>query len=246
MELQEFEKIYQEERSNWWYLSRQRITLDYVGNLYKHDSSLKILDLASACGANFEHFGRFGKIIGTDISSESLRFCQMSGFSPFVQADAQNLPFLENSFDMVLGLDCLEHFEDDGEVIRQVYGILKGGGRFIVTVPAYMQLWSAHDEAYHHRRRYTKNELIQELTEHGFDIEFCTYWTFSLLPPLYIFRAIRRNLGGNGTPKSDFFLKFPVIVEKLLATIQFLESVVIKHRVSLPCGVNLFCGAIKR
>lgn len=246
MERLEFEKMFREERSNWWYLARRRITVGYVKGVWRNGSNLKILDLATACGSNFEYFGEFGKVIGTDISSESLKFCRMSGFSPFVQADAQKLPFLESSFDLVLGLDCLEHFEDDGGVIKQVYGILKQGGRFIVTVPAYMQLWSEHDEAYHHRRRYTRGELVKKLHEHGFEVEFCSYWTFSLLPSVYIFRAIKRHLGGNGSPKSDFFFKLPSIIEKSLATIQFLEAMVIKHRISFPCGVNLFCGAIKR
>ena len=59
----------------------------------------------------------------------------MNGLATLVQGDAQNLPFLKDSFGLVLGLDCLEHFDDDRGVIGHVYRILGNGGRFIIDLP---------------------------------------------------------------------------------------------------------------
>lgn len=246
MEISEFEKMYQDDRHHWWYLSRQRIIINYMKRFYCKDSNLRILDLASACGANLDYFSKYGKVIGTDISPESLKFSKMNDSSLFVQGDAHNLPFVNNSFDLVLGIDCLEHFENDTEVIWQIHQLLKSGGRFVVTVPAYMQLWSKHDEAFHHLRRYTASKIREILVANGFTLEFCTYWTFSLLPLLYVFRKAKRYLRCNDNAKSDFFLKLPVLIEKCLSLIQYLESVPVKYGFSFPCGANLFCVAIKR
>jgi SAM-dependent methyltransferase len=246
MELNEFEKMYQDQRRHWWYLSRQRIITDYIKRFYFNDSNLRILDIASACGANLGYFSKFGKVIGTDISPESLKFCRINDSSLFVQGDAHNLPFVDNSFDIALGIDCLEHFENDTEVVGQIYRLLKSGGRFVITVPAYMQLWSTHDEAFHHLRRYTVSEVRKILITNGFNVEFSTYWTFSLLPLVYVFRKIGRYLGKDQDSKSDFFFKLPTLIEKCLSLVQYLESVPIKYGLPFPCGVNLFCVAIKK
>jgi len=246
MEQIEFEKMYQDDRSHWWYLSRQRIIINYMKRLNYEDTNLRILDLACACGANLDYFSKYGKIIGIDISSESLKFSKMNGSSLLVQGDAHNLPFDNNSFDLALGIDCLEHFKNDTEVIGQVYRLLKREGRFVVTTPAYMQLWSVHDEAYHHLRRYTASKIREILVTNGFTVEFCTYWTFYLLPLLYVFRKIRKLFRLNENAKSDFFFKLPALIEKCLSLVQYLESVPIKYGFPFPCGVNLFCVAIKK
>ena len=246
MEQTELMKMYLDDRFNWWYLSRQRIINNYVKRHYCKDSNIRILDLASACGANTDFFSKYGKVIGTDISPESFKFSKMRSSSLLVQGDAHNLPFVNNSFDLVLGIDCLEHFENDTEAICQVYRLLKSGGRFVVTVPAYMQLWSMHDEAFDHLRRYTASRIRKIFVANGFTVEFCTYWTFSLLPLLYVFRKVRRHLRCNDNVQSDFFTKLPALIEKGLSLVQYLEYVPIKYGLPFPCGVNIFCVAIKK
>lgn len=62
----------------------------------------------------------------------------------------------EGAFDLILCMDVLEHVEDDHGFLRRVVGDhLKCGGKLLFTVPAWPGLFSVHDEALRHYRRYT-------------------------------------------------------------------------------------------
>ena len=53
-------------------------------------------------------------------------------------------------------LDVLEHIEDDAGALAAARDALAPGGRLLLTVPAMPCLWSRHDEANCHFRRYTR------------------------------------------------------------------------------------------
>ena len=66
----------------------------------------------------------------------------------------------EGTFDLVLLLDVVEHVEDDGGFLdRSIVPHLDPDGVMIVSVPAYQALFSAHDEALAHHRRYSPRQL---------------------------------------------------------------------------------------
>ena len=88
--------------------------------------------------------------------------------------------------------DVLEHLEDDSkclEVIRT--RLLNDGGSLVLTVPAYMWLWSNHDLSHDHLRRYSRSGLIKLLKEAGYKNVRISYF-FTLLFPLGM---IERALG---------------------------------------------------
>lgn len=241
---EEFQKMRELEERHWWYRSRTRLVEGALSRICDDGRGLKILDLATACGRNLEHFGGRGQVYGIDISMESLRYCRERGGAGIVLADAMRIPFKDGTFDLVLALDALEHFEDDGRALEEVRRVLKGEGRLIATVPALMLLWSAHDEAYQHWRRYTKAGLAGKLEAANLAVERITYWTTLLMPPVYLFRRLR-GLWEGGEPRSDFHTALPSIVDRLLGGIQALERALIAWGISLPFGVSLFCVARK-
>src|SRR5690606_14588702 len=57
--------------------------------------------------------------------------------------------------DLVLLADVLEHVDDDAGALRWLLDALSPGAHALITVPAGPELWSAHDVALGHRRRYT-------------------------------------------------------------------------------------------
>lgn len=57
-------------------------------------------------------------------------------------------------FDVALLFDVLEHADDDQVLLRAALERVRPGARVMVTVPAWPALFSAHDRALHHRRRY--------------------------------------------------------------------------------------------
>jgi SAM-dependent methyltransferase len=99
------------------------------------------------------------------------------------QGDALRLPIQDNSVDIVTMLDVLEHLSDDARALSEVSRVLRPGGALVLSVPAYQHLWSAHDEALHHFRRYEKVQLARVLRRGGFRVWRLSF-AMSLMPPI--------------------------------------------------------------
>jgi 2-polyprenyl-6-hydroxyphenyl methylase/3-demethylubiquinone-9 3-methyltransferase len=94
----------------------------------------KILDIG--CGAGFltnalakEHH----EVVGVDLSSKSLEIAKKSDITKkaaYLQAPGEQLPFPDNSFDVISALDFLEHIEEPQRVIQEASRVLKPGGLF--------------------------------------------------------------------------------------------------------------------
>ena len=97
-----------------------------------------------------------------------------------LRGDARRLPFADGSFDVVITSEVLEHIQDDVAAIAEMVRVLKPGGRFAATVPAYLPEvvnWKLSDE-YHapkspggHVRIYSKTELRAKLRSAGLDVD---------------------------------------------------------------------------
>lgn len=90
----------------------------------------------------------------------------------------------DERFALVLALDVLEHIADDAGAVARVVELLAPGGRFLITVPALPCLWSLHDVAHHHFRRYTRRTLRALLQGANLRIEkmrYCFGWTLPMV-----------------------------------------------------------------
>ena len=97
-----------------------------------------------------------------------------------LQGDATRLPFPDATFDVVITSEVLEHIQDDVTAIAEMVRVLRPGGRFAATVPAWSPEvinWKLSDE-YHapkspggHVRIYTKTELRAKLRSAGLDVD---------------------------------------------------------------------------
>jgi len=74
-------------------------------------------------------------------------------------------------FDSVICVNVLEHLDEPGAALGGFHEVLRPGGAALVLVPAHPWLYSATDEAIDHRKRYTEEELRNELTTAGFSVE---------------------------------------------------------------------------
>jgi SAM-dependent methyltransferase len=72
--------------------------------------------------------------------------------------------------DLVLLMDVIEHVEDDVDLVREYAAKVATGARFVVTVPAFMRLWSGHDVFLGHRRRYTLPGIERVLRASGLTV----------------------------------------------------------------------------
>ncbi len=100
------------------------------------------------------------------------------------------------TFDLVLMLDVAEHVPDDRAFLRDVLACTAPGAHVLFSVPAWPSLFSAHDEALGHYRRYTPRAARELLRDSGLDVVRGGGLFHSLLLPRYVQKLTRR---ANGT-----------------------------------------------
>ncbi len=101
---------------------------------------------------------------------------ELAQFRGALRGDATRLPFADASFDVVITSEVLEHIQDDVTAITEMVRVLRPGGTFAATVPAWLPEkinWMLSDE-YHapkspggHVRIYSKTELVAKLRAAG-------------------------------------------------------------------------------
>jgi SAM-dependent methyltransferase len=181
----EVRKLAELEDRHWWYRERRALLARAVRDLRPGDA----LDVGAAGGGNTRVLTRLGwRAAALEYGEDGAQVCHERGI-PVVRADATALPLAASSLDLVVAFDVLEHIEDDKAAAEAVYAALRPEGTFLVAVPADPKLWSAHDVAVSHVRRYTRPELLDLLTGAGFVIEDVRSWMVLLRPAV----ALRRR-----------------------------------------------------
>ncbi len=234
----ELEKMARLEDRYWWFVGRRFIIRSLLQRFWKPKGrNTLILDLGCGTGGSFPLFRNYGKVIGLDISLVALKFSHKRGMKQLILGDAQFLPFADEKFDLVAVLDVLEHLDDDCQTIDEIWRILKPGGSVVFTVPAFMSLWSIHDIALEHRRRYLWNEIYDKIRKAGFEIKQLSYAICPLLPVVFVFRKIQNLLMRNKKPATAL-IELPEPLNKVLISLLKVEAMLIPS-VKLPFGVSL-------
>src|SRR6266849_5169106 len=139
---------------------------------------------------------RLGSIaVGVDVSAEALEFCRARGLGRVRQGAAESLPYEDAQFDLVTGLDVVEHLDDDVAGLSEMFRVLRPGGRALLFVPAFMFLWGVQDDVSHHRRRYTLAVLKERLGAAGLTVERASYANITFFGPILLGRFIMRVTG---------------------------------------------------
>lgn len=245
MKQDEFARMEEQGEKHYWYAARRRLMLQSLKSLAPDGAgALKILDLACACGHNHRVLKGYGEYHGLDLSPLALAYCRGKGIPGLVRGDAARLPYRDGSFDVVLSLDVFEHIEDDSLAIAEVHRVLRPGGLLIFNVPALMSLFSRHDRAFHHHRRYGRMELAGKLEARGLSVRTMSFWSFFLFPFVYAARRILMNRGPDDD-ESDFHMDLPGWADALFRGISAVEASWIGLGLSFPVGVSLFGTAKK-
>jgi SAM-dependent methyltransferase len=186
-----------------------------------------------------ERFGAGAMAVGIDDHEDALRHAREKSGALLARSDARALPFGTASVDRVFLLDVAEHVPEDAAVFAEVRRVLKPTGLAVVHVPAHPRMWSPHDEARHHVRRYTRSELEARIAEAGLEPLLLTYTFGALLLPAAAVRAWkRRGSKRESTAERADFGVAPAWMNRLLTGWQRAEAAWLA-RANLPLGVSL-------
>ena len=248
MDIDEYRRMFQLETTYWWFVGRRALVRDWVAAALRRQpaatSERWLLDAGCGTGANAEMLRAFGRVIGTDVSPEALHWSRQRGLSHLARCRVEKLCFADDTFDVVTALDMLEHVDDDLAALAELHRVCKPGGAVIITVPAYGFLWSPHDEALHHRRRYAPRELRDKLQAMGFEVERLSHFMCGLFLPVLLLRFWQSLRKQGVRPQSDL-RPLPTWLNGLLIRLLGIERWLISL-FSLPLGVSLICTARKR
>lgn len=174
----EVRKLAALEDQHWWYRERRHLLAQSVRGLKPGAA----LDIGAAGGGNTRVLQQLGwQASALEYGQAGAVIAHERGL-PAVRGDMTALPFAHGSLDLVVAFDVLEHIEDDVSAASEARRVLRPDGRLLVAVPADPRLWSAHDEAVGHVRRYTRPTLTELLDKAGFDLISMTSWNVLLRP----------------------------------------------------------------
>jgi SAM-dependent methyltransferase len=200
----------------------------------KQPHHIKILDLGAGTGENIQALHKFGAVHAVDINQHALDLIPNNLVFEKKQGDACAIPYPNGHFDVVVAFDVLEHIQDDSKMVAEVTRVLKKDGFFIFTVPAYNALYSAHDKALDHYRRYnasTLKSLLRQLApiQRG-------AWFFSLFPPVALIRLITKSQPA----RNNQAMQLPRFINTLFYQILNLENKLIARGIRFPFGLTKY------
>ena len=245
MNLEEYEKMYVLEDTYWWFQGKKYIVfslLDHQGAL-RPRSSLPgapppiAVDIGCGTGLTLAYLQGRARPLGLDLSPLSMMYCRRRGIHDLGRCEATALPLQNDSVDLALALDMIEHIPNDAKAYGEIARVLRPGGQAIITVPAHPFLWSEHDEALHHFRRYSRAQLRTLLETQPLKITRLTYAITFTFIPIVLYRLLTRSLRNKQGPKTHVIL-LPRWINQALIGLLKIEAWLLR-RVNLPFGVSL-------
>lgn len=236
--------MYELEDNHFWFLGKRiyaNATIQPLASKIR-----KILDVGCGTGGLTKSLEKYGKVVGVEKNKYAAGLAKKRGLE-VLGGNAQDLPFLDNEFDLVTLFDILYHREigDERKVIKEAYRVLKPKGFLLLTDSALPFLKSGHDIAVYGKRRYFLSEITNLLKSQNFIILRASYIYFFLFLAFIIKRLLIDKIAPREEVDSDV-KKMPDIVNSLLLKIIQLESALFKIGVSYPIGSSVIVLAQKK
>ncbi|RFU39209.1 class I SAM-dependent methyltransferase [Actinomadura logoneensis] len=149
--------------------------LDWMGDDLR---GRKVLDVAGGDGYWAGRTRRRGAYaVSIDLARGKMEYGRTLADPPaLVECDALKLPFQDGSFDAILSVCAIEHFDDGGRSLDEMARVLKPGGQVFMSADvlsradAWPKLRDAHKAKYHVQHTYTHESLAKLMDERGLDL----------------------------------------------------------------------------
>lgn len=181
---------YSEESDSWLHRGRKELIRRALNWHIPSElsSPMEILDVGAGVGQNIQVFKPFGVVDAIEIDPIGIeKLKKLDGVRDIFE---RNVPFeLSRTYDIIGAFDVIEHIKDDRAAVQWILERLKPGGIFIATVPAFQWLFSSHDKALGHYRRYSASEF-NALIPKKYALLSASYFNSLLFPAAFLTRAI--------------------------------------------------------
>ena len=230
-----------------WYQARKSLINNLFSSVFKNQNQKQsILEIGCGTGYQLPVLEKWGTVQGLDINSKAVEIANNNGFNVKV-ANVEISDIGQNQFETICLFDVLEHIKNDNDLIKKIYLSLKSNGYLFLTVPAYNFMFSDHDRALDHFRRYDQKEMITMLEKNGFKVIKKGYWNFFIFPGVLLIRLLKNFI--------YLFIKKPsyqseassisLWLNTCLYKILMFENCLIKNNIKLGWGLSIFVIAKK-
>ena len=222
---------------HWWYRGRRLIVRAELDRL-PIPAGARVLDAGCGSGRTLRELARYGEVSGIELDPDAAAFAAAKGDGEVRVGRLEELPWEDDTFDLITCLDVIEHTADDRLTLAELRRVSKPGGWLLVTVPAYQALWSLHDAANHHYRRYGRRSLRRAAVEAGWRVRRLTSFNSILLPPAAVVRLAQRRR----EPDDDYTPQLglpPAAVNEVLERPLRLEARWLARGRTIPAGLSL-------
>jgi len=168
----ELESLHEESsRTHFLDLWTRAAILEQVGDLPEH---AVVLDLGCSTGHLLQDLrGAYPQamLIGVDLIAAGLEKAHAHVPSArLLQADTCDLPLAEDSVDVVVSANMLEHVADDRNALAEIRRVLRPGARAALVVPGGARTYDYYDRFLGHERRYARGELARKASDAGLEV----------------------------------------------------------------------------
>jgi SAM-dependent methyltransferase len=235
MERAVFDRMAELDQDHWWFIARRRILASVVERIVRPPKKARVLEVGCGTGHNLAMLGQYGALEACELDDCARALASKRLGREIKSARLPDLSMFErDTYDLVALLDVLEHVPDDVASLKAILKRLKPGGALLLTVPANPWMWSAHDVAHHHFRRYSKRKLARVIGDAGFEVQLLSFFNTLLFPLVAAARVVgkvtRKESADDSLPSAP--------VNAVLENVFGLETNLV-GRVPMPFGVSL-------
>ena len=156
------------------------------------------------------------------------------------EASITALPFADSSFDAVVSADVICQVDNPDVAVGEFFRVLRPGGVVVINVPAYMWMWSYHDDSCQTKHRYTRPEMAALLTGAGFGLTRLTHLNALPFPLIWAKRKLFRSASDTSDVKA-----YPAPIEAMFRGLTAIEHAWLHTGSAWAWGTSVFAVARK-
>ena len=226
---------------HWWYRARRKILAELIRREVRLPADARILEIGCGTGHNLQMLAGFGHVDGLELDEEAAALSEKRLGRKIMRSPLPELDQVPDNYDLIGAFDVIEHIDDDRAALAAIATKLKPAGKFMMTVPAHPWMWTAHDVANHHKRRYSKRALRSLIENSPMKLERLGYFNSLLFPVAVAERAASKLRG-----KDDGDVSLPPAPLNRALEAVFASERYLVGRLPLPPGLSLFAVASAR